>query len=157
MDAHFFEEHELFAAIAASGARVLLIGRRAMIALGLPVLTNDYDLWVRVDDAAALNAALAPLGLTPNRSPEEARKHGRYVLENSEHVDVLTARAVGTVDGKRVLFDDLWARRRMIGLPSGVEIAIPSLDDLIDTKRFGARPKDAEDIRLLRLLKDEEP
>ena len=33
---------------------------------------------------------------------------------------------------------------------------LPSLDDLIVTKRFGARPKDLEDIRLLEVLRDQE-
>ena len=50
-----FDEAEFFEAVAESGARVLLIGRRAMIALGLPVLTSDYDLWVHIDDIAKLN------------------------------------------------------------------------------------------------------
>jgi hypothetical protein len=29
-----------------SGARALLIGRRALVLLGLPVLTADYDFWL---------------------------------------------------------------------------------------------------------------
>jgi len=156
MDAQAFDEKEFFRAIAQSGARVLLIGRRAMIALGVPVMTADYDLWVHADDAASLNAAVADLGLVPNRRPEEARGFGRYVLENSEHVDVLVARSVGTVEGKRVAFEDLWARRRTVVVDAGIEIAVPQIDDLIQTKKFAARAKDVEDIRLLELLKDEE-
>jgi hypothetical protein len=39
-----FDEADLFAAMMRSGARFLLIGRRAMVALGLPVLTADYDI-----------------------------------------------------------------------------------------------------------------
>lgn len=65
-----FDEAEFFRAIAQSGARALLIGRRALIALGIPV--------------------------------------------------------------------------------------VPALDDLILTKRFGGRPKDLEDIRLLEALRAEE-
>jgi hypothetical protein len=37
-----------------------------------------------------------------------------------------------------------------------VVIAVPSIDDLILTKRFGGRPKDLEDIRLLEALRLEE-
>jgi hypothetical protein len=37
-----------------------------------------------------------------------------------------------------------------------VEVALPSIDDLILTKRFAARPKDLEDIRLLEVLRSEE-
>lgn len=61
----------------------------------------------------------------PTRSPEEAGRAGRYVLENDEHVDVLVARSV------------------------------PIVDDLILTKQIQPRPKDLEDIRLLNALRVE--
>ncbi len=148
-----FDEHELFRAIAASGVRALLIGRRALIALGLPLMTRDYDFWIHADDAARFNAAAAPFDLFPNRSPDEARSFGRYVLENDEKVDVLVARGVSTTDGVHVLFADVWDRRRTLELGPGTRVAIPSMDDLILTKRFGGRPKDAEDIRMLEALR----
>ena len=152
-----FDEGEFFGAIAASGARALLIGRRALVALGIPVLTADYDFWLHIDDIAAMNAAVEPMGLFPTRTPEEARGRGRYVLENDERVDVLVARAVPTVDGVRVAFDEVWSRRRALEVAEGAVIAVPTLDDLILTKRFGGRPKDLEDIRLLEALRGEEP
>lgn len=154
MHADPFDEAEFFGAIARSHARVLLIGRRALIALGLPVLTQDYDFWAHREDIALLNDAVEHLDLLPNRTPEEALSMGRYVLENGEHVDVLVARQVSTVDGEHVRFDDVWQRREMVDVGSGALLALPSIDDLIATKRFASRPKDAEDIRLLRALKE---
>ena len=151
-----FDEPDFFRAIAQSGARALLIGRRALIALGLPVLTVDYDFWIHVDDAARFNAAAEPFGLLPTHTPDEAWTRGRYVLQNDERVDVLVARSVPTVDGIRVAFDDLWERRRLLSAGEGVSIALPDLDDLILTKRFGGRPKDLEDIRLLESLRGED-
>lgn len=136
--------------------RALLIGRRALIALGLPLLTRDYDFWIHADDIAEFNAAASGFDLFPSRSPDEARSRGRYVLENDEKVDVLVARTVFTVDNVKVAFEEVWPRRRMIEVSPGVEIAIPSLEDLILTKRFGARPKDAEDIRMLEALRSQE-
>jgi hypothetical protein len=153
MQASEFDEAELFLAIAVSGARALLIGRRALIALGLPLMTRDYDFWIHIDDAAVFNAAAAPFDLFPNRSPDEARRFGHYVLENDEKVDVLVARAVSTTDGIQVVFADVWERRQTIEIAAGARVAIPSLDDLILTKRFGGRPKDAEDIRMLEALR----
>jgi hypothetical protein len=150
-----FDETEMFRAIAASGARALLIGRRALVALGIPVLTADYDFWIHIDDIAAFNAAVESQGLHPTRTPEEARGRGRYVLENDERIDVLVARSVPTVDGVRVLFDDVWPRRQALDAAPGVTVAVPALDDLILTKRFGGRPKDLEDIRLLEALRKE--
>jgi hypothetical protein len=148
-----FEESEFFGAIARSGSRALLIGRRALIALGIPVVTADYDFWLHIDDIAAFNAALDPLGLLPTHTAEEARARGRYVLQNDERVDVLVARSVPTVDGVRVAFDEVWARREALEAAAGVAVAVPALDDLILTKRFGGRPKDFEDIRLLEALR----
>jgi hypothetical protein len=89
--------------------------------------------------------------------------HGRYndpvqgsESDETERVDVLVARDVPTVDGVRVEFDEVWRRRRALDVAAGVTIAVPALDDLILTKRFGGRPKDLEDIRLLEALRKEE-
>jgi hypothetical protein len=152
-----FDEVGFFRAIASSGARALLIGRRALIALGIPVLTADYDFWVHIDDVALFNEAAEACGFVPNRPPDEARRRGRYVLEQGEKVDVLIARSVPTVDGVPVAFEELWSRRKQLALGNGIEVALPTIDDLILTKRFGARPKDAEDIRLLEALRTRSP
>jgi hypothetical protein len=150
-----FDEVSFFGAVHESGARALLIGRRALVLLGLPVLTADYDFWLAIDDIARFNAAAARCDLHPTVDPERARQRGRYTLENDEHVDVLVARSVTTVDGVRVAFEDVWARRRHITLGPGIDVQLPFVDDLILTKRFADRPKDLEDIRLLRILQSE--
>jgi hypothetical protein len=150
-----FDEVAFFEAIHESGARALLIGRRALVLLGLPVLTADYDFWLAIDDIVLFNAAAARCDLHPTVDPEGARQRGRYILENDEHVDVLVARAVTTVDGVRVAFDDVWGRRRKVTLRPGIDVQLPYVDDLILTKRFSDRPKDLEDIRLLRILQSE--
>jgi hypothetical protein len=147
-----FDEIRMFRAIAESGVRALLIGRRAVIAFGIPVMTSDYDFWMPADDADALNAALRPLDLFPNRTTDEARQLGGYRLENDTNVDVLTARSVSTVDGTMVAFDDVWSRHIKAAI-GDVSIAMPCLDDLILTKRFGNRPRDADDIRMLEMLR----
>jgi len=102
MEPSRFEEGEFFAAITTSATRAILIGRRALIALGFPLLTPDYDFWIHGDDIAAFNKAAAIFDLFPSRSPDEARSAGRYFLENDEKVDVLVARVVFTVDRVRV-------------------------------------------------------
>ena len=150
-----FDEASFFGAIHQSGARALLIGRRALVLLGLPVLTADYDFWVNIDDIAVFNAAAAHCDLLPTVPPEIARQRGRYALENDEHVDVLVVRAVTTVDSVRVAFEDVWAARRPVSVAAGVDVQLPGIDDLILTKRFADRPRDLEDIRLLRILQSE--
>lgn len=147
-----FDEVAFFRAIVASGARALLIGRRALVLLGLPVLTADYDFWLHIDDVERFNAAAAGFDLVATYPPGEARQRGRYVLENGEHMDVLVARSVPTVGGVIVTFEDVWARRQSITLADADVVALPSIPDLILTKQFAARPKDLEDIRMLRVL-----
>lgn len=150
-----FDELAFFGAIHESGVRALLIGRRALALLGLPVLTADYDFWIAIDQIADFNAAAARCDLHPTVDPEEARRRGRYVVENDEHVDVLIARSLTTADGVQVNFEDVWGRRQTVRLAPGIEVHRPAIDDLILTKRFADRPKDLEDIRLLRILKSE--
>jgi len=151
-----FDELAFFRALETNNVRALLIERRALVVLGLPVLTADYDLWLELDDIERLNTTAAAFDLVPTRTAEEARQRGRYVLENDEHIDVIVARAVPTVDGRDVAFRDLWARRQRLVLADSVTISLPTIDDLILTKQFSARPKDLEDIRLLTILKAED-
>jgi hypothetical protein len=146
-----FDEVGFFTAIEDSGVRSLLIGRRALIVLGMPVLTADYDLWIHIDDIEALNAAIKPFDLFPNRTPEEARARGRNVLENDEHVDVLVARGRSTKDGALLTFDDAWARKQR-HQEAGLRLWLPSIDDLILTKRWAMRPHDLADIQFLEAL-----
>jgi hypothetical protein len=148
-----FDEISFFSAIEASGARALLIGRRALVVLGLPVLTADYDFWLHSDDIEKLNEAVRPFDLEANRDPNAARRTGRYVLENDEHIDVLVSESRTTVDSLLVRFADVWSRRVSVEI-GAAKLFIPTIDDLILTKRFAARPKDAEDIRLLERLKE---
>jgi hypothetical protein len=152
MEGSAFEEEGFFRAIGQSGARVLLIGRRAMVVLGAPVLTADYDLWVHPEDIERLNAAVAPFDLIPTHPPETARARGRYVLENDEHVDVLVARRQTTKDGEVVDFDAVWERRRAVLHRRAVPVVIPCIEDLILTKKWSMRPKDLPDIELLETL-----
>jgi hypothetical protein len=152
MEGAALDEDTLFATIETSGARALLIGRRAMIVLGIPVMTADYDLWLHIDDVERLNAAMAAIDHHPNCPPDEARRRGRYVFENDEHIDVMIARAATTKTGTPLAFDDAWARRQTVAY-GAVSIALPSIADLILTKEWGMRTKDVTDIQLLEALR----
>lgn len=152
MDAEDFDEAGFFRALAREGVRYLLIGRRALAALGAPLVTADYDLWVDLDDAEVLNRVAAQFDLAPTCTAEEARGRGRYVLEGPEHVDVIVARAKSTVDGVELRFADAYARRVPAG-PGGP--VLPCVDDLILTKRWALRPKDLHDLEFLELLREE--
>ena len=153
MDAGEFYDEDFFRAVRASGARVLLIGRRALVALGAPVLTSDYDVWVHFDDVERLNAAFAPLDHFPNHPPDEARRRGRYVLENGQRIDVMLARSKAGPDGAVLSFDEAWRDRQTLDVGAGLTVDLPSLPHLVATKRWGMRPRDLADIEWLTLLR----
>ena len=153
MEANKFDEEAFFGAVATCRARAILIGRRALVALGIPVGTLDYDFWVHIDDAALFNRPIEAMGFVASRTPDEARQTGRYVLEGGERIDVLVARSMPMVTGGRLSFDEVWERRQLLAYTPGVTVAIPQLDDLISTKRFAARAKDLADVELLLALK----
>lgn len=147
-----YADEVVLGVIASSGARSLIVGRRALIILGLPVMTGDYDLWVHTDDIEKLNAAFDALDHIPNKSAEQARATGRYIIENGERIDVLVARFATTKDGVRLSFDDAWSRRQPIEIAPALTVALPSIQDLITTKLWSARPKDLADKQLLEAL-----
>ncbi|NOU33964.1 MAG: hypothetical protein HOO96_39235 [Polyangiaceae bacterium] len=152
MQGNVFDEGAFFRDLTKAGVRYLLIGRRALVALGAPVLTGDYALWIELDDTAALNAVASTFELEPNYDPAQAGRRGRYVLEGDERVDVMVARAHTTADGVPLEFRDAFSRKVVV--PAyGAAVNLPCLDDLILTKKWGGRPKDAMDIAFLEALR----
>ncbi len=153
MDAGELYDEDFFRALDRSGARVLLIGRRALIALGAPVMTSDYDVWLHFDDVEKLNGAFAALDHHPNHAPNEARKRGRYVLENGQRIDVLIARSATTPQGEALTFDEAYSARQRVKIEEGLHADLPSIEHLIVTKRWASRPRDLIDIEWLTVLK----
>lgn len=131
------DDLDVLRALGTCGARVLLIGRRALVALGLPVVTADYDVWVHIDDVELLNRGFEALDFVASVAPAEARQRGWYVLEDGEHVDVVVARAKSSPDGTLLDFESAWSRRQALEVASGIEVFLPSIDDLIVTKQWG--------------------
>jgi hypothetical protein len=154
MEPSRFDEIAFFHAIQTSGVRALLIGRRALVLLGLPVLTADYDFWIAIDDIAPFNTMAAAFDLRATVSADDARRRGRYVLENDEHIDVLVARSLTTVESQPIEFENTWTHREAAQVDSAT-VWIPSVNDLILLKQVAPRPQDLEDIRLLRILKEQ--
>jgi hypothetical protein len=157
MDAGELYDEDFFRALNQSGARVLLIGRRALIALGAPVMTSDYDVWLHFDDIEKLNEAFAAFDHVPNHPPDEARRRGRYVLENGQRIDVLIARSATTPQNEKLTFDEAYAARQRVKIDSALHADLPSIDHLIITKRWGSRPRDLVDIEWLTVLKERRP
>lgn len=119
-------------------------------------MTGDFDFWIDIDDIEKFNAAFAGVEQLPNRTPDEARRTGRYVIENGHRVDVMVARGKTAPDGTSLTFDVAWQRRQAVEL-FGATIYVPSIDDLITTKRWASRARDLADIQWLEALRRKTP
>jgi len=149
------EPLEFLKAIHQAGVKYLLIGRQAIIAYGGPVQTMDYDVYVSSteDNLALLLKVAKKFDLVPSLSKEEIRKHFKFRLENDMVIDIFKAKYFSIGSGKKLSFDELFERRVVAKGETGLEINLPSIDDLIKLKELRSSPKDQEDIKYLEELK----
>lgn len=142
----------LLKSLNAHRARYVIIGATAFPVHGYARATLDVDLFIEPseDNARRVRAALAEFGydMTDVSVEDLLTKKvliRQYFLEADIHPFVAG-----------VTFDAVWERRledRIGQTPT----AFASLDDLIRMKEGAGRPKDLEDLRVLRQLKEGEP
>lgn len=145
----------LIQAIHEAGIRYLLIGRQAVIAYGGPVQTMDYDIYIDGSDENTdrfLDIAME-FGLTPSIPKTELKKTFKFRLENDFTIDVFRAKSLASAKTGKILFEDIFNRKIVAKDRSGLEINLPSLDDLILLKKVRSSPKDLIDIEYLKELK----
>jgi predicted nucleotidyltransferase len=126
----------------------VLIGATAFPVHGYARATLDVDIFIRAtpDNARRTRRALAAFGydLTDVTDDDLLTKKvliRQYLVEADIHPYV-----------RGVTFDEVWSRRvpdRLGQTPA----AFASLDDLIRMKEAAGRPKDLEDLRVLRRLR----
>jgi len=139
---------DLFEALAAEGARFMVVGAHAMAVHGLPRATGHLDVWVDTDGdnlervLAALTRFGAPidsLGL----SPADLERPGQVVQIGlpPRRVDLLT-----TLSGLH--FEQAWPGRvtHRIG---AVEVPFIGRQDLVRNKRATGRARDLADLEAL--------
>jgi len=127
-----------------------LIGATAFPVHGYARATLDIDVFIRAtpENAGRTHQALVAFGYDLSSVTDEdllTRKVliRQYLVETDIHPFV-----------RGVTFDEVWARRvqdRIGDTPA----AFASLDDLIRMKEAAGRPKDLEDLRVLRRLRDD--
>lgn len=139
---------DLLAALAASGARFLVVGAHALAAHGVPRVTGDLDLWVEPTAANARNVwrALGEFGAPLHAldlhesdfvQPDQVVQLGLPPYR----IDLMTS-----ISG--VGFDEAWAER-LPGTLFDVSVSFLGRALFIRNKRASGRPKDLEDIRSL--------
>lgn len=153
-------------ALAASGARVVLIGGLAMRAHGSAHLTEDVDFCYARDreNLAAVVEALAPLDPHLRGAPADLPfRWDALTLRNGLNFTLATEAGAVDLLGHAAgvdSFEGLWQRGREVTL-FGVSLRVASLDDLIAMKRAAGRAKDQAHLmeleRLRALLAEEKP
>ena len=138
----------LLRSLNARKARYLVIGATAFPVYGYARATLDLDLFIEPteENASRVRAALTDFGYDlTDVSVEELRTKKvlirQYTLETDVHPFF-----------KGITFEDAWARRVNDQI-QGVPVAFASLDDLIRMKEAAGRPKDLEDLRVLKKLR----
>ncbi len=145
---------DILHALSDEQVKFLLVGAYAMAAHGYPRATMDIDIWVMpsLENAAAVLRALRRFGAPiHNLTLEDLQKDGTLfqIGVAPRRIDLITA-------ASGLQFRETFERSLSINL-EGIEVHIPSVDDLIRNKRASGRTKDIADVEALESLKRSEP
>jgi hypothetical protein len=133
--------------------KFLLMGAYALAAHGYPRATMDIDVWVMPspENAAAVLRALRRFG---------APLHGLTIADLQKDDTIfqigVAPRRIDIITGASGLqFEDAFTRSAAINI-EGIQVHIPSIDDLIRNKKASGRTKDLADAEALESLKTSE-
>ncbi len=141
--------------LALSGEKVkfLLVGAYALAAHGYPRATMDIDIWVlpSPQNADAVVRAVSSFGAPlHNLTREDLQKDGTIfqIGVAPRRIDIITA-------ASGLQFEEVYERSLSVNI-EGIEVHVPSIDDLILNKRASGRTKDLADVEALEALKNSE-
>jgi hypothetical protein len=145
---------DMLLALSEEKVRFLLVGAYALAAHGYPRATMDIDIWIMPSpqNADALLRALHRFGAPLHDLTEEDLQKDGTVFQIGvapRRIDIITA-----VSGLQ--FEETYGRSIPVEI-DGIEVHIPTIDDLIRNKRASGRTKDLADAEALDALKTFEP
>ena len=144
---------DMLHALSDEKVKFLLVGAYALAAHGYPRATMDIDIWVMPssENADAVLRALRRFGAPlHNLTKEDLQKDGTIfqIGVAPRRIDIITA-------ASGLQFEETYGRSLSINI-EGLEVHIPSIDDLIRNKMASGRTKDLADAEALELLKNSE-
>ena len=144
---------EILQELYAEKVRFLLVGAYALAAHGYPRATVDLDVWVMPthENAKAVLRALTRFGApVSDLAIQDLEKEGTVfqIGVAPRRIDILTA--LSGLD-----FEDTFERSIPVDI-EGIQVYVPSIDDLIRNKRASGRTKDLADAEALEELKASE-
>jgi len=131
--------------------RYLIIGRRAVILYGGPVLTADHDLWLHPNDKKKFLLLLSEnLNFELSDSPD-TEKPIVIGFSGTKKYDFFFQRSVKNMENETIEFEGCYKNSILKKDVRGkVSFRIPSIDDLIRLKKIRkANVKDQQDIEYL--------
>jgi hypothetical protein len=144
---------DMLHALSEEKVKFLLVGAYALAAHGYPRATMDMDIWVMPSrqNADAVLRALRRFGAPlHNLTKEDLQKDGTIfqIGVAPRRIDIITA-------ASGLQFEETYGRSLSVNI-EGIEVHIPSIDDLIRNKRALGRTKDLADVEALESLKTSE-
>jgi predicted nucleotidyltransferase len=141
---------DILHALSDEKVRFILVGAYALAAHGYPRATMDIDIWVMPspDNAEAVLRALRHFGASLHHLTQKDLEEDGTVFQIGvapRRIDILTA-ATG------LTFERTYQNSVLVNI-DGIDVHIPSIDDLIANKKATGRTKDLADAEALELLK----
>jgi len=131
--------------------RCLIIGRRAVILYGGPVLTADHDLWIHPEDKKKTLFLLSEeLGFELSHPPD-TRRPIVTGFSGMKKYDLFFQRSIRNLENETIDFEECYKNSIIKEDPTeDISFRIPSIDDLIRLKKI-KKPniKDEQDIEYL--------
>jgi len=133
--------------------KFILVGAYALAAHGYPRATMDIDIWVMPspENADAVLRSLSRFGAPLNNLTKEDLLRAGTIFQIGvapRRIDIIT-----TASGLQ--FETAYQNSTPVNI-EGIEVRIPSIDDLILNKRAIGRTKDLADAEALEYLKNAE-
>ncbi len=131
--------------------RYLIIGRRAVILYGGPVLTADHDIWVHPKDKKKILLLLSEtLDFELSDTPD-TKKPIVTGFSGTKKYDFFFQRSVKNIQNETIEFESCYNQSVLKeDAREKVSFRIPSIDDLIRLKKIRkANVKDQQDIEYL--------
>jgi len=137
------------------GIKYLIIGRRAVVLYGAPVLTADYDFWIDSADRDKVLSYFIDKNCTLSE-PQDSLKPIVQAYAGPRKIDLFFHRKIKNVEGDLIEFDSCYQNATIREDPEqGIFFRIPSIDDLIRTKKIRKENiKDLQDIEYLLKAKE---
>ena len=144
---------DMLHALSDEKVKFLLVGAYALAAHGYPRATMDMDIWVLPSphNADAVLRALRRFGAPLHNLTREDFLKEETIFQIGvapRRIDIITS-------ASGLQFEETYGRSLSVNI-EGIEVHIPSIDDLIRNKRALGRTKDLADAEALEYLKTSE-